>query len=160
MRITRIAALCLFMAGGFAAQAGTPLSYAAIDGDLYVVKGRVEAGEAVNEKDKWGWTPLLWAVYNGHLPVVQFLLEHEADPNCATTLQYNAIRKGSTPMNIAVRYERKDLVELLLKHRARLDLADSKGSRPIDVARQFNNKELEAFLTQAAAAPQDAPLSQ
>lgn len=53
----------------------TPLSGAAYNGHLRVVKFLVESKADINLPDKDGWTPLCWAVCNGHLQVVKFLLE-------------------------------------------------------------------------------------
>ena len=44
-------------------------------------------------KDKWGRTPLLWAVQNGHFNAVQALLAHSSDPNARDD-------QGETPLQV------------------------------------------------------------
>ena len=101
----RLAAL-LFLGGSLAISAaapaaGTGLSEAASAGDLEQVKARLAAGEDVNGFDKWGWTPLMWAVYDRHLALTEFLLERGADPNLQAQRSRRALAKGATPLIIA-----------------------------------------------------------
>jgi ankyrin repeat protein len=118
-------------------QAGTELSRAAIDGNLAAVKARIAAGENINEYDKWGWTPLHWAVYFRSLPVTEFLLEKGADPNIATTKGYRSMKAGCTPLIISGYYGLANFAEILLKHGAKVDLTDSSGIDALGYAKQF-----------------------
>lgn len=46
-------------------------------------------------KDKWGRTPLLWAVQNGHFNAVKALLAHSSDPNARDD-------QGETPLQVTI----------------------------------------------------------
>ena len=60
---------------------GRDIFKACQDGDLDIVRNMVERTPQVDleERDKNGMTPLLWAALSGHLPVVQYLYEQGAD---------------------------------------------------------------------------------
>jgi len=57
-----------------------PLMYATDFGDLESVKALVAAGARIDNGRRNGVTPLFWAS-NGPLDVLEWLLEHDADPN-------------------------------------------------------------------------------
>ena len=133
-------------------QAGTSLSRGAIDGNLNTVKERIAAGESVNEYDKWGWTPLHWAVYYRSLPVTNFLLENGADPNLATTKDYSSMKSGCTPLIITGYYGLANFAETLLKHGAKADLADSSGIKAIDYAKQYQFTDVVELLERPSTA--------
>lgn len=48
---------------------------AAADGDIDEVRKLLEKGISVNQCDEEGYTPLHWAVQEGHLSVVKLLIE-------------------------------------------------------------------------------------
>lgn len=51
-------------------------------------------------------TPLHWAVERGHLPVIEVLLEHNADVNALSKFD-------KTPITVALDNGRLDLAQLL-----------------------------------------------
>jgi ankyrin repeat protein len=87
---------------------GTPLSWAAANGDEGIVKLLLEAKPDVNLKDNKGRTPLSWAAANGDEGVVKLLLE--AKPNF--NLQDN---KGRMPLSWAAAKRHKGTIKLLLE---------------------------------------------
>lgn len=143
MKTTKAVLLLILLTGLVACtSSATKLSRDAIDGNFGSVKKRVNAGGNVNEFDKWGWTPLHWAVYYRSLPITKFLLENGADPNLQTTEAYGSMQSGCTPLIIAAYYGLPDFAEPLLKHGAKTDIADDKGMTAIDFARQYQYKEV------------------
>jgi len=72
------------------------LSKAVIGGDLGEVKAQYKAtpGE-LNAIDKWGWTPLMWAVFYRYLPITEYLLEIGADPNIQGISAYGSVATGA-----------------------------------------------------------------
>jgi hypothetical protein len=125
---------------------GTPLSRAAMKGDVERVKGLVEAGGGVNDLDKWGWTALHWAVYYSKHPVIDYLLDHGADPNAKTVKSYSHIKAGSTPLIITAYYGYAEPMAALLKNGADRSLADGGGKTALDYATQFRFEECQAML--------------
>ncbi|EDV98283.1 myotrophin [Drosophila grimshawi] len=57
----------------------TPLHYAADFGQLKVLEYLVQIGADVNKLDKYGITPLLAAIWEGHTTSVEYLLQHGAN---------------------------------------------------------------------------------
>jgi len=99
---------------------------------------------------------ILWSIYNGFPQITEYLLDHGADPNSRTASHYAAIRGGSSALLIATRTGEIKVVELLLAHGAKPEVADVKGFTPLDIAQRFKFREIEALLK----APQVLPPSQ
>ncbi|KAH8291620.1 hypothetical protein KR018_007043 [Drosophila ironensis] len=80
-----------------------PLHYAADFGQLKLLKFFVRMGADVNRKDKYGITPLLAAIWEGHTRCVEFLL------------QMGASRTELTPTGLSYEEvaEREDIRRLL-----------------------------------------------
>ncbi|KAF6031868.1 hypothetical protein EB796_009770 [Bugula neritina] len=58
-----------------------PLHFAADYGQLEVLEYLISQGADINAEDKYGITPLLSAIYEGHEKCVALLLEKGADKN-------------------------------------------------------------------------------
>jgi ankyrin repeat protein len=82
---------------------------AAYNGRLEVVKKMLEKGEDINQRNRYGQTPLYLAVLNGKEEVVEYLLEEGADYNIARD-------NGDTPLMCAVKHQNCDVLEKLLDH--------------------------------------------
>jgi ankyrin repeat protein len=61
----------------------TALLFAARVGDLESARLLVAAGANVNDADAWGVSATVMAAHAGFVEIVEFLLEHGADPNAA-----------------------------------------------------------------------------
>ena len=123
----------------------TPLMLAARSGQLEAVTVLLGVGADVNAQETWnGQSALMWAAAEGHVPVLQRLVEHGGDirarSNSGATPLWFAARKGSvhavrallaagsdvnekrpdgaTPLLAAVINGHEDLVDLLLEQGA------------------------------------------
>ncbi len=98
----------------------TPLHIASVQGHIDIVKLLLlEKGAYINAQDSLGYTPLFCAVLENRQDVASFLMSNNADVNLIT-------REGATALHAAIQKEYKELVELLLKNKARLDSATLK----------------------------------
>ena len=59
--------------------------------------------------------------------VVKYLLDNGADPN----LTGNYLAKIIFPLHAAVRVQNLEIIDLLIAHKARINILDSEGETPI-----------------------------
>jgi ankyrin repeat protein len=125
-----------------------------------------------------GRSPLLKAVESNHLPMVQFLLAHKANPkkvcDIGTTVIYHAASKqnaamlemliplvpefmnlptlsGFSPLHAAVLKNSVPVVKVLLKHGAHIDQQSTTGSTALHYAFDKKNEEMIVLLISAGA---------
>jgi ankyrin repeat protein len=83
---------------------------AALDGDIDEVQRQLDAGVDPNLKSSKGATPLFYAVYGGHLEIVELLITRGAD--------VNAVHHNNSVLHQAHSYNDQEIVELLEVHGA------------------------------------------
>jgi uncharacterized protein len=88
----------------------TALMFAARVGDLDSAKLLVAAGANVNDADAWGVSATTLAAHSGLRDLVEFLLDHGADPNAAPN--------GFTALDEAIMRRDEEMVRALLNHHA------------------------------------------
>ncbi len=142
----------LILLAGMALQgcASGGLSEAAYNGNLARAQTLVSHGADVNRYDRWGWAPLLWAVYYRHNAVARFLLENGADPNIPTAGVYGTVRTGSTPLIVAAYYGYAPAVRLLLEHGADPGKANDYGFTALMYAEEYGHEKTILLLKSAA----------
>ncbi len=118
-------------------QGETPLMYAAINGDLPLVKTLVLKNKA--QLDHIGWTPLHYACAKGHLEVAQFLLSNGAMVDSLSL-------GGTTPLMMAVQSGNDYLVKLLLDKGANLQLRNEAGLTAIDIGDIYSKPAISEGL--------------
>ena len=138
----------------------TPLMTASRTGNLAAVKALINHGATVDAKDdRRGQTALMWAAAEGHAPVVQALIDADADFRLR-------VPSGFTPLMFAVRDGRTDVVRVLLKAGSDVNEAIPSGSRrgyggrlppigttPLLLAVNNAHFELASMLLEAGANP-------
>ena len=98
----------------------TALHFAAQLADAQIVSTILDHPDVdVNKRNRW-CTPLTVAAQNGHLSVVEALLDHGAD----TELQEGVDRASGTPLNRAIDYGYIRIVRLLLERGANPTVID------------------------------------
>jgi ankyrin repeat protein len=80
------------------------LSIAARNGDLGTVKLELDKPDLdINEKDEFGWNPLLWAIKNDHEAVVRMLLAKDSiDVNVSDTFSQTALHWAAKKGNAGI----------------------------------------------------------
>ena len=119
------------------AQDESPLMLAALHGLLAECQGLIEQGADVN---KPGWAPLHYAATNGHLAVMQLLIDENAYLDAESP-------NGSTPLMMAAHYGTPSAVKLLLESGADPTLKNNLGLSAIDFAHQANRVESAAIIS-------------
>ena len=95
---------------------------AAREGNIKLVKLRLDSGVDVNEKNKNGWTPLHSAAWGGDKEIVKILIAANADVNAKN-------RIGWTPLYNAKTME---IAQLLIEGGADVNAKDEEGKTPLD----------------------------
>ena len=111
------------------------------NGDLDMVKQEVKRGtnidiEAANDAK---WTPLLFAVYQNQIRVVEFLVSKGANVNYQSA-------GTDTALILAARYGYEDIVKILLTAKADAKIKDRNGNTALGVACKNNRKGVGSLL--------------
>ena len=117
----------------------TALSMAAFTGQMNYVQRLVEAGAEV---DFYGWAPLLYAAYNGHTAIVEYLLKRGADINAKT-------ENGLTALFFASRFGHIEIIKVLLKNEADPTVVSENMETAVDWALKSENTDIADLLRAA-----------
>ncbi|XP_019854452.1 PREDICTED: ankyrin repeat domain-containing protein 17-like isoform X2 [Amphimedon queenslandica] len=147
-------------------QNRVPLCIACEQGHTEVVKLLLEHKAKVNVTDNNGNTPLDLACVKGHTEIVKLLLKHGID-NAKNTYDENCIvlrmagaggqlegvniinhtnRENGTPLQIVCIKGYTEIVELLLKHGADVNVTDKDDRTPLHIACMKQHKEIIKLL--------------
>ncbi|WP_291129395.1 ankyrin repeat domain-containing protein [Flavobacterium sp. UBA7682] len=86
-------------------------------------------------------TPLCNAIVKGDLATVKKFIEYGSDVNESVN--------GTTPLMLAARYNKVEIIKLLLEKGAKLDTKDERGYTALKYAEFSNANEAVALLKQA-----------
>lgn len=113
------------------AQDESPLMLAALHGYTELCAKLIERDADVN---KPGWAPLHYAATNGHIQIMQMLLDNHAYIDAASP-------NGSTPLMMAAMYGNASAVKMLLEAGADPTLKNGIGLTAIDFANRVKKAE-------------------
>ncbi|KAM9364345.1 ankyrin repeat domain-containing protein 1 [Pholidichthys leucotaenia] len=143
----------------------TALHKASFKGHVEVTKRLLQAGAAIEKKDKLEATALHWACRGGSLPALQLLLDQGAKLTSRDKLHSTPLhvavrtghcecaehlihcgadvnakdRDGDTPMHDAVRINRFKMIKLLMMYGASLNTKNSDGKTPMETLYSWQN---------------------
>ena len=95
----------------------------------------------LHQKDKYGRSPLHWAVLSNSLEMVSLLIKYHAEIE-------EKDAQGNTSLHIAAQYGLEKIVDLLIKSGASLEAQNTFGSTPLHNAVDMNKKEVVLLLLQ------------
>ncbi|KAJ7585110.1 Pfs, NACHT and ankyrin domain protein [Mycena floridula] len=124
----------------------TPLSYAAEEGHIDIVKLLLEKNADPAAADEYKRTPLSYAARQGHIDIVKLLLEKNADPAAADEYK-------RTPLSYAARRGHIDIVKLLLEKNADPAAADQYKRTPLSYAARRGHIDIVKLLLEKNADP-------
>lgn len=114
----------------------SPLMLACLRGHLELARKLIERGADVN---KTGWAPLHYAATNGHVDIMDLLLDHHAYIDAESP-------NGTTPLMMAAMYGSSAAVRLLLDAGADSTLRNQLGMTAIDFANKANRRETAGMI--------------
>ena len=117
----------------------SPLMLASLKGHLDLARKLIDRGADVN---KTGWTPLHYAATNGHLEIMNLLLENYAYIDAESP-------NGTTPLMMAAQYGSATAVKLLLEAGADASLKNQLGLTAIEFANKANRSESAQLIAAA-----------
>lgn len=118
---------------------------AVVEGDVAKVKFLLKYGGkqiAINEKNKYGLTPLQQSCLQGNLALVMLLLDHGANIE-------GKDNNGWSPLHFAIVSGHCNITSLLIDSCANLTCVDCKGRLPVDLAQ---TEEMLVLITRAMEA--------
>lgn len=114
----------------------TPLSWCAENDQEEALKRLLDdKGIDANSKDGNGRTPLSLSSQNGHVRVVETLLQHNADANLKDD-------NGRTPLSYSSENGASEVAEMLLQHNAIANLKDDNGRTPLSLGSENGKTEV------------------
>lgn len=116
----------------------SPLMYLAIKGDVARAKALIARGAEVNQP---GWTALHYAATAGADDVVRLLIENYAYIDAESP-------DKTTPLMMAVRYDKPSTVKLLLDEGADGYARNAAGKNAVDIGREAKNTVLADALVE------------
>ena len=119
----------------------TPVHIAASKGDLEVLMALTEKLACIKTATRFGVLPLHCAAFNGHTPIVSYLLRSN-DDKVATINQQNI--HGLTPLHAAIMAGKVDTALLLLKEGADTTTKSARKLTPLEYA-FMNSKSRNYF---------------
>nr|WP_246198629.1 ankyrin repeat domain-containing protein [Wolbachia endosymbiont of Ctenocephalides felis wCfeJ] len=109
----------------------TPLHNACNNGHVKVVEYLIQEGASLKAKNKDGEAPLHVAVqHDGTLEVIEFILSRDLSGINDIT------NNGKTPLHLAIREDKPNTVQFLLRKGASIAVKDKNGKTSLDLAKQ------------------------
>ncbi|MGI4790438.1 MAG: ankyrin repeat domain-containing protein [Janthinobacterium lividum] len=131
----------------------SPLHDAAFSGNQENILVLLRGGVDINERNRYGWTPLMTAVTKDHLDCIRLLLDHGADLHAISD-------DGMTALHQAALYGKIDAAKLLISLEADVNAHDTFGSHtPLHLAAAHAHRKIVIDLCSillAAGAEVDA----
>lgn len=147
-------------------------------GHKNIISLLLKKGANINSVDKYGFTPLVRAIYANHRDIVSYLLAHKSDVNIPdkfpedtplmaaalfgdTYIMSQLITHGAdvngenkqrdTALTYAIYNNHKGAISLLLKHKANANAEGREGNTPLRSAVTYGDKEMVTLLLENGA---------
>lgn len=116
------------------------LSPLLLTSDKGIVQLLIDHGAKLDIKDKYGWTPLMYASFQGNSDLVKFYIDSGIDPNIQDTTYKN------TALMLASGLEHFEVVKLLLEHGADPNIKGIDDITALSAAAATGNNDIVKIL--------------
>eukprot|EP01132_Coremiostelium_polycephalum_P008008 gene8008-9853_t len=121
-----------------------PLLIACYNNNIPSLKKMILSGTDMNYQcKKRGWTPMMLAAQQGHIEILDLLLELK---NIDCNIQSS---EGNTALFIACSHSRRDIVRNLLSRGANPNIVNKQGVSPLMMASALGDQEIVLLLLQS-----------
>lgn len=127
----------------------SPYLYAGARGHVEILKMTLAHGADLKSTNRYGGTALIPAAERGHVETVGTLIEAGVDVDHVNRLHWTALLEAIILGNGGERHQQ--IVDLLVKAGANVNLADGKGETPLQHARSRGYVAIEKILVAAGA---------
>lgn len=127
----------------------SPYLYAGARGHLAILKTTLAHGADVKSTNRYGGTALVPASERGHVDTVRTLIDAGVDVDHVNNLGWTALLEAIILGDGGERHQQ--IVGLLVKAGADINLADRDGVKPLHHARSRGYRKIEAILAAAGA---------
>jgi ankyrin repeat protein len=124
---------------------GGTLDFAANEGDLDIVKILLGAGLNADAPDFMGETPLFACTRGDRLCVATYLIDE-----CGVNVNHVS-HNGNTPLHTAIENGELEIIQMLVKRNARVDVVNRDDMTPLDIAAQAEYFDIGLFLISQGA---------
>lgn len=127
----------------------SPYLLAGARGHVEILRMVLAAGADLGSVNRYGGTALIPAAHYGHVDAVRVLLATRIDVDHVNRLGWTALLEAIILGDGGARHT--EIVQLLLKAGARLDIADGQGLTPLAHARQRGQAAIVSLLEDSGA---------
>ena len=127
----------------------SPFLYAGAEGQTEILRLTLAAGADLRSTNRYGGTALIPAAHHGHVENVRVLVATAIDVNHVNRLGWTALLEAVILGDGGPAHQ--EIVQLLLSHGARPDLADRDGVTPLAHAKRRGFKKMVELLEAAGS---------
>lgn len=139
---------------GINSNGNTPLHFASRNGSKELIEYILSKGYDINQKNNAGQAPIVWAVAGNSPEVIGFLIDKGAEIAPEECMTGNSCSiDGTTILHQAMYANNPEIVKLLIKRKAPLNVIDSNGSTPLMIAVNRGSDDIAQLLLDNGADP-------
>jgi hypothetical protein len=124
----------------------TPLHIASIHGHCRICQILLDNNASPTATDGYSWTPLAWAVKEGHGKIVEILLSKK--DKCKEQLSTKT-NLGDSLLHLAARHGDLNITHFLIQEGAEVNLKNNDGESPLNIAQREGNVQMANILIAA-----------
>jgi len=131
-----------------------PLCLATARGQLFIVKLLLQYGADVRACNTDWAPPIHLATYRGYIDILKYFLTETSKG--AANIVNSTDQTGDTPLHIAARYSKVEIVNLFLENGCDFSIVNKANKTPLDTAKEVFGKKSDAIFSAISKKMKDA----